>query len=76
MVGVLSEQSDRAGSASALAGTMQYLFGAVASALFGLMPSGTAVPMAIFMCLAFAAAMGFALLRPNLPAVAEPSNHS
>ncbi len=76
MVGVLSEQSDRAGSASALAGTMQYLFGAVASALFGLMPSGTAVPMAIFMAFAFAAAMGFALLRPNLPAVAEPSNHS
>ncbi|WP_040508714.1 multidrug effflux MFS transporter [Gluconobacter morbifer] len=73
MVGVLSEQSDRAGSASALAGTMQYLFGAVASGLFGLMPTGTAIPMALFLSFAFIAAMFFATLRPKLTPMAVPS---
>ncbi|QDH17035.1 multidrug effflux MFS transporter [Swingsia samuiensis] len=65
MVGILSEQSERAGSASALAGTMQYLFGAVASALFGFMPSGTSVYLAGFLVFAFGAALIFALLRPK-----------
>lgn len=66
MAGALSEQADRAGSASALAGTMQYLFGAVASALFGLVPSGDAVPMAVFLFGALIAATGCALLRPKV----------
>ncbi|MBS1030532.1 MULTISPECIES: multidrug effflux MFS transporter [Gluconobacter] len=70
MVGILSEQSERAGSASALAGTMQYLFGAVASALFGLMSPGTAIPFAGFLVFAFCAATVFALLRPRLPSSA------
>ncbi|QDH14317.1 multidrug effflux MFS transporter [Formicincola oecophyllae] len=44
--GALGGQGKRAGTASALAGTGQYVMGMVASALCALMPIGTALPMA------------------------------
>jgi DHA1 family bicyclomycin/chloramphenicol resistance-like MFS transporter len=36
-----------AGAASALTGTMQFTFGALAGALLGALPSGSAVPLAL-----------------------------
>lgn len=54
MAGALRYQADNAGSAAALAGTGQYLFGMVASMLFSLLPVGTAVPMAVMVFMALA----------------------
>ncbi|MBO1360783.1 multidrug effflux MFS transporter [Acetobacter sacchari] len=45
-MGALADQAHMAGAASALTGTMQYAFGALAGALLGVLPSGTALPMA------------------------------
>ncbi|NHO31487.1 multidrug effflux MFS transporter [Acetobacter fallax] len=50
-MGALAEHAQVAGAASALAGTMQYVFGSVAGILIGFMPTGTPVPMATGMLL-------------------------
>lgn len=75
MAGILSEQSERAGSAAALAGTMQYLFGAVASGLFGLIPATTALPLALFLLFATAAALFAASFGPRDDMKAEERTH-
>lgn len=46
----LSGRPEQAGTASALLGVLQYLFGAVAASLVGAFGAGTAVPMATLMC--------------------------
>ena len=46
----LSNRPQQAGSASALLGVLQYLFGAVAAPLVGAFGAATAVPMAALMC--------------------------
>lgn len=48
-VGALSRHAPRAGSASALIGTMQFLLGAVSGLLVGVLSDGTARPMALLM---------------------------
>jgi hypothetical protein len=46
----LSGRPEQAGTASALLGVLQYLFGAVVAPLVGVFGAGTAVPMATLMC--------------------------
>jgi DHA1 family bicyclomycin/chloramphenicol resistance-like MFS transporter len=48
-VGALSRHANHAGSASALMGTVQFLFAAVSGSLVGLLTDGTARPMALLM---------------------------
>ena len=50
-VGALSRHAQRAGSASALMGTIQFVFAAVSGSLVGLLTDGTARPMAALMLL-------------------------
>ncbi len=59
----------RAGSASALLGVMQFLFGALAAPLAGVAGDATAVPMAsVIAGLTVAALLAYALLTPRGPA--------
>jgi DHA1 family bicyclomycin/chloramphenicol resistance-like MFS transporter len=59
----LAGRAELAGSASALLGVLQYLFGAGAAPLVGAFASGTAVPMAVLICgLTVGAALAFVLL--------------
>lgn len=53
----LADHADKAGSASALLGTGQLTMGALVAPLVGLAGAGTAVPMAIAVCAADAAAL-------------------
>jgi MFS transporter, DHA1 family, multidrug resistance protein len=53
----LADHPDRAGSASALVGLSQYLFGAAAAPLVGVAGTGTAVPMALVIAVSSAAAV-------------------
>ena len=46
----LSGSPEHAGSASALLGVLQYLFGAAAAPLVGVYSAGTAAPMATLIC--------------------------
>lgn len=67
----LSGRPEQAGSASALLGVLQYLFGAVAAPLVGAFGTGTAVPMAALMCgLTLGGLAMFALLTSPGGAVA------
>jgi len=66
MVGALSRHQAHAGSASALLGTLQYIGGAIAGILVGLLADGTAGPMAVTMLLCALGAMLAASLRPSL----------
>ncbi len=50
-VGALSRHANHAGSASALMGTVQFLFAAISGSLMGLLTDGTARPMAVMMLL-------------------------
>jgi DHA1 family bicyclomycin/chloramphenicol resistance-like MFS transporter len=59
----LAGQRARAGSASALLGVLQFLFGAVAAPLVGVLGTGTAAPMALLMgALTASAVLTFAVL--------------
>jgi DHA1 family bicyclomycin/chloramphenicol resistance-like MFS transporter len=67
----LSGRPEQAGSALALLGVLQYLFGAVAAPLVGAFAAGTAVPMAALMCgLTLGGLAMFALLTSSGGAVA------
>ena len=66
MVGALSGHRAHAGSAAALLGTLQYVGGAIAGMLVGLLADGTARPMAVAMLLCAAAAALAAWRRPNI----------
>ncbi|WP_240775335.1 MFS transporter [Neokomagataea tanensis] len=57
MASALSAQEGQAGSAAALAGTIQYVFGALASALFGLCAHRVAVSLSLFLLGAYALAV-------------------
>lgn len=62
MAVALSAFPHRAGSASALAGSMQFGFGAVSSTILGLVNDGTPWPMTAIMALSGLMALGTALL--------------
>lgn len=66
----LSAFPHRAGSASALAGAMQFGFGAVSSVILGLLNDGTPWPMTAIMALSGLMALGAALLLRRAPAEA------
>jgi DHA1 family bicyclomycin/chloramphenicol resistance-like MFS transporter len=69
----LSGRPDQAGSASALLGVLQYLFGAVAAPLVGAFGAGTALPMAALMCgLSLGGLVIFALLNADRAAKSRP----
>ncbi|GAN54857.1 multidrug effflux MFS transporter [Tanticharoenia sakaeratensis] len=72
MVGALSEQSQYAGSASALAGTWQYALGSLASGIIGMLPAETPVPMAALMLFGAFAMLFFAFLRPKSETLPTP----
>ncbi|MBR0683822.1 multidrug effflux MFS transporter [Roseomonas eburnea] len=64
-VGALSRHAGRAGSASALLGTLQFTGAAIGSALVGAFADGTPWPMALLMLLGTAAAVMAEMLRPR-----------
>jgi len=64
-VGALSRHAARAGSASALLGTLQFSCAASASALVGALADGTPRPMALLMLLGSAVALAAAAARPR-----------
>jgi DHA1 family bicyclomycin/chloramphenicol resistance-like MFS transporter len=63
-VGALSRHAGRAGSASALLGTLQFTCAAIGSALVGALADGTARPMAVLMLAGALAGIAAAALRP------------
>lgn len=64
-VGALSRHAARAGSASALLGTLQFSCAALGSALVGALADGTPRPMALLMLLGSAVALAAAAARPR-----------
>jgi len=64
-VGALSRHAGRAGSASALLGTLQFTCAAIGSALVGAFADGTPRPMALLMLLGAVGAMTAEMLRPR-----------
>jgi DHA1 family bicyclomycin/chloramphenicol resistance-like MFS transporter len=64
-VGALSRHAARAGSASALLGTLQFGCAALGSALVGALADGTARPMALLMLAGLVAALAAAKARPR-----------
>jgi len=64
-VGALSRHAGRAGSASALLGTLQFGCAAMGSALVGALADGTPRPMALLMLAGLVAATVAAQLRPR-----------
>jgi DHA1 family bicyclomycin/chloramphenicol resistance-like MFS transporter len=66
MVGALSRHQAHAGSATAVLGTIQFIFGAIAGLAVGVLADGTATPMAGTMLLCALAAMLAASQRPKL----------
>ena len=64
-VAALSRHSAHAGSASAMLGTLQFLLGAVAALLVGLIDDGTARPIAILMLVASVCVVIADRLRPR-----------
>ncbi|MFT9216526.1 MAG: Bcr/CflA family drug resistance efflux transporter, partial [Acetobacter malorum] len=65
MMGALADHPSLAGAAAALAGTMQYVLGALAGAVLGMFPTTSALPMAG--CMFFGTLMMLAMcaLRPG-----------
>lgn len=64
-VGALARHASHAGSASALMGTMQFIFGAISGLAVGLLADGTARPMAALMVAGGAGAVLCDLARPR-----------
>ncbi len=64
-VGALSRHAGRAGSASALLGTLQFGCAALGSALVGALADGTPRPMALLMLVGLVAALAAARARPR-----------
>ncbi|MFT8243827.1 multidrug effflux MFS transporter [Roseomonas sp. BN140053] len=64
-VAALSRHASRAGSASALMGTLQFSIAALATLLVGLFSDGTARPMALTMLIGVAGALCMHWLRPK-----------
>jgi len=65
-VGALARHPARAGSASALLGTLQFTCAALGSALVGALADGTPRPMALLMVLGAGAAIAAEAARPRL----------
>ena len=63
-VGALSRHAARAGSASALLGTLQFSLAASGSALVGMLADGTPRPMALLMLLGVVGAIAAEFARP------------
>ncbi|MBB2202210.1 multidrug effflux MFS transporter [Gluconacetobacter tumulisoli] len=66
-VGAMADHPRLAGSAAAFIGTLQYVLGAVAGAVVGMLPGSTPVPMAGVMLLGAVIMMLMVLLRPTRP---------
>ena len=64
-VGALSRHPARAGSASALLGTLQFSCAALGSALVGALADGTPLPMGLLMVVGAAAALAAEMARPR-----------
>ena len=64
-LGALSRHAARAGSASALIGTLQFLLGAMSGLLVGVLSDGTARPMALLLLVGALAANLADYLRPR-----------
>ncbi|MBL7238145.1 multidrug effflux MFS transporter [Novacetimonas sp. GS1] len=67
-VGALADHPRLAGSASAFVGTLQYVLGALAGAIVGMLPSNTPVPMAAVMMAGAVVMLLMVVLRPRRPA--------
>ena len=63
-VGALSSHASRAGTASAVLGTLQFTLAAISGALVGLLSDGTARPLAILLVVGALAAITADRLRP------------
>jgi DHA1 family bicyclomycin/chloramphenicol resistance-like MFS transporter len=72
-VGAMSKHATRAGSASAVMGTGQFLLGAASGALVGVLDDGTARPMGALMAIGGIGAVIADLLRPRPEVVAAPA---
>ena len=64
-VGAMSRHAARAGSASALMGTLQFSLAAAGSALVGALTDGTPRPLALLMLLGVAVGIAASLTRPR-----------
>ncbi len=64
-VGALARHATRAGSASALMGTLQFALAALGAALVGALSNGTPLPMALMMMLGVGLAAAAAGFRPR-----------
>ena len=69
-VGALSSHATRAGTASAVMGTMQFSLAAISGALVGILSDGTAVPLASLLVIGATLALLADRLRPQ-PAAAK-----
>ncbi|KXV57826.1 multidrug effflux MFS transporter [Acetobacter tropicalis] len=65
MMGALADHPSLAGAAAALAGTMQYVMGALAGALLGMFPTTSALPMAGCMFFGTVMMLFVCALRPK-----------
>lgn len=65
MMMALADHPSQAGAASALAGTLQYVLGALAGVVVGLFAATSALPMAGCMCLGALMMLGMHMLRPT-----------
>ncbi|WP_342627465.1 multidrug effflux MFS transporter [Nguyenibacter vanlangensis] len=70
-VGAMADHPRLAGSASAFIGTLQYVLGAVAGAIVGMLPRTTPVPMAGVMLMGAVVMLMMVLLRPARRTSAE-----
>ena len=68
----MADHPDRAGSASALLGLCQYVFGAAAAPFVGIAGSGTAVPMAVVIAVCATAAVAAYRTLALRPATVTP----
>lgn len=63
----MAGQGLNAGSASGLLGSLQFLLAATAAGVVGLLHDGSAVPMALMICLCASLSAGFAWLSSRIP---------
>lgn len=73
MMGALADHPSLAGAAAALAGTMQYILGALAGVALGMFPTTSALPMAGCMLFGTIMMLLVCAMRPKTAAVSGPA---